>query len=320
MGPKLTCTACSAAVQGRSFANSVTVGGGLFVKRIRFSSALCFCSSMQFLVSVFAILLLATLSSAMAAGDLVGAYKGNVLVSDTGKRVPVEMVVMLSNTPPPNNPGGPVDMQKTFNVAFVVDIEGGPYKASNAIYDISDSSFEVSYFRSAGSTGTGGVPNLRFSGTLSADTGVFSGTLYSGSTGTIGDFRLERVGPVRPIVTKAKYVGRWSGPFQYTSTDAGGQTGKLTIQLAPSPSTFTNPSNYDLEFAAGKIGGLDLDGLQLGFSSVAIDYFRRKMVLTYQANARLDIFCDLLDDGTLSGVVNATYTGQTGTFKLPRSQ
>jgi len=275
---------------------------------------------MHFLVTFFSLLLLATLSPAFAAGDLVGIYKGNVLVSDTGKQVPVEMAVMLSNTPPPATPGGPVDMQKTFNVAFVVDIEGGPYKASNAIYDISNGAFEVSYFRSAGSTSSGGAPNLRFSGVLSADTGIFSGTLYSGSTGTIGDFRLERVGPVRPIVTKAKYVGRWSGPFQYTSANSAGQTGKLSIQLTPSPSTFINPSNYDLEFAAGKIGGLDLDGLQLGFSSVAIDYFRRKMVLTYQANARLDIFCDLLDDGSLSGVINATYTGQTGTFELPRLQ
>jgi hypothetical protein len=152
------------------------------------------------------------------------------------------------------------------------------------------------------------------------DDGTFSGTLFSGTTGTIGSFSLERTGGVRPLIVKHKYVGSWGGTFQFTGGPSAGQTATLSIQLAPSPATYTNPTNYDLEFTAGKVGGFDLDGLQLGFSSVTIDYFHRKMILTYQSNARLEIFCDLLDDGSLQGVVNATFTGQTGTFVIPKLQ
>ncbi len=230
------------------------------------------------------------------------------------------MAIALSQNAPQPTPGAPVDIQKSFNVSFVIDNEGGPYKAYNALYNINDGHFEVNYLRSSqGSMGNAATPNLRFDGHLTTD-GTFEGTLFSGTTGAIGAFKLTRTNAVGSLKIKPKYVGNWVGKINYTSGSDAGTTGSFSVKLSPSPSTYINPGNYDLDYTAGKIGGFNLEGLQLGFNQVSIDYFRRKMVLTYQANARLDIFCDLLDDGSIQGAVNATYTGQTGTFHLTQQK
>lgn len=261
--------------------------------------------SVRVLFSALCAVLFVALGSAASAAGIQGIYVGSMHLTDGVVRdIPLSISLVLNN----DNAGA-----QYIDGKFVVDDEGGPYVFSKVTYDIDNNRMDMKYSRQrSGDSNTIGPVNLRLVGALTSDF-TMSGSVTSGIYGDIGTFKVVRSSTLTVLPIRVKYDGLWEG----MGYNFPAKSKKLySVQLSNAPGTQTiNPANYELEFTPGHLGGYTADGYFIkGFTSVSIDYLRRKISLTSSVG---DISMDLNIDfatGLLSGIQRSATWGLTSQF------
>lgn len=266
-----------------------------------------------FLALAAAFFLIPSSKLALAQNTFSGVYSGSMSLTDGFARtIPLSLSLVVTN----QDETTPNGTRKVIDGAFVVDDEGGPFAFSKVSLDLSAARIDMRYNRLRQDTTPSAPSAFRLIGILK-ENGVIEGEVSSGMRGMIGTFSVKHTSQTGLNVTP-KYVGRWEGKLTYSD----GYSVKSVLRLQASNNNATNPPESELDFTPGRVGSMEMEGVQYPFSIVTIDYLRRNFTFTHSApqSGTLLSFVMSLDPnrGTLAGLMNSSNWGETARCTLEK--
>jgi hypothetical protein len=247
----------------------------------------------------------------------------------------------------PADTNEPYAFKKIVQGSFIVDSEAGPYVLGSSDWDLNRAKLKLTYNKTSSSGSLSSVASLLIQCDRQLDGSCIGTATALGID--IGSFSMvKRSGALVDLVTVPKYVGHWHGKMTYDPI--------ALAQMAVADKAFGNPVpppvvDIDIELSAVEKGDvanssskwvLDTTPKRVGlawladdmlkqvyqFTTVNIDYFSRKMELTYAPTTtnggfqtEFSIEADFTEDGTITGgVVSSTNFAKMGTFTAEKVQ